>query len=90
MNNRIIIENDSCIKKVFRDRIAYENERRIYELPGATGSVPALYSCGDLYLYIEKKNGKTDYTGLVAISSAAASVGTLGMAIVTVVNTLKK
>jgi hypothetical protein len=38
----------------------------------------------------ERKNEKADYTGLVAISSAAASVGTLGMAIVTVVNALKK
>ena len=75
MNNRIIVKNDRCIKKVFRDRIAFENERKIYELPGATGSVPALYSCGDLCLNIEKKNGKTlsaflDETG---ISSAKRS-----------------
>ncbi len=75
MNNRIIVENDTSIKKVFRDSIAFENERMIYELPGATGSVPALYSCGDLCLYIEKKDGKTlsaflDETG---ISSAKGS-----------------
>ena len=59
MNNRIIVENDSCIRKVFHDRISFENERKIYELPGAEGSVPALFSCGDLCLYIEKKDGKT-------------------------------
>ena len=38
----------------------------------------------------EKKQGKADYTGLIAISSAAASMGTLGVAVVTLVNTLSK
>ena len=75
MNNRIIFEYDSCIKKVFRDRIAFENERKIYELPGATGSVPALYSCGDQCLYIERKDGKTlsAFLDEAGISYAAGS-----------------
>jgi protein involved in polysaccharide export with SLBB domain len=38
----------------------------------------------------EKKNGKADYTGIIAISSAAASLGTLGVAVTTLVSTLKK
>ena len=38
----------------------------------------------------EKKQGKADYTGLIAISSAAASIGTLGVAVVTLVNTLNR
>ena len=36
------------------------------------------------------KNEKPDYTGLVAITSAAASVGTLSVAVVSMVNNLKK
>ena len=38
----------------------------------------------------EKKNEKNDYTGLIAISSAAASLGTLGVAVTTLVSTLSK
>ena len=38
----------------------------------------------------EKKEGKTDYTGMIAISSAAASMGTLGVALVSIINTFKK
>jgi len=38
----------------------------------------------------EKKNNRTDYSGIIAISSSAASLGTLAVAIVTLVNNLKK
>ena len=38
----------------------------------------------------EKKNEKTDFTGLIAISSAAASLGTLGVAVTTLVSNLNK
>ncbi|MBR1782931.1 MAG: SLBB domain-containing protein [Bacteroidales bacterium] len=38
----------------------------------------------------EKKNEKPDYTGVVAITSAAASLGTLSVAVVSMVNNLKK
>ncbi len=38
----------------------------------------------------EKKEGRADYSGLIAISSSAASLGTLSVAIVTLVNNLKK
>ena len=37
-----------------------------------------------------EKNKRTDYGALTAISASAASVGTLGVAIATLVNTLKK
>ena len=37
-----------------------------------------------------KKEGKTDYSGMVAISSAAASLGTLSVAVVTLVTNINK
>ncbi len=38
----------------------------------------------------EKKDGKFDYTSIIAISSAASSVATLGVTVMTLVNNLKK
>ncbi len=57
MNRNAMQEETNCIRKCFRDRISYENEREIYRLMGGTGLVPELLGCGEACLFLEKKAG---------------------------------
>jgi len=38
----------------------------------------------------EKKEGAKDYSGIIALSSAASSVATVGVTVMTLVNQIKK
>ncbi len=57
MKNRIVFK-DNCIEKRFRSVISFDNELKVYEIMAGSGLVPALFSCTEKCLVLEKLKGQ--------------------------------
>ena len=76
MNNRISITENSVIKQ-YRDRISFENERRIYRILPAEGLIPVLREVRENTLILQRVEGPTFSAWLDAGASAAEAADLL-------------